>query len=112
MVNTYRRRLRSPFRVIDGNVLIGGVGHETMGIGGAATFVWLVLDQPRTAERIAAEITATWPELGTIDIGVIEEALAVLVDCGLIEVEPESEPATGPGSATDQAATPQPGPTP
>lgn len=78
--------------MIDGNVLIGGVGYETIGIGGAATFIWMVLDQPRTTAHIAAEIAATWPELGAVDNATIDEALAVLVDRGLVEVV-EGEPA-------------------
>lgn len=86
MTDAYRRRPRSPFRVIDGNVLIGGVGHETIGIGGAATFIWLVLDQPRTTAHIAAEIAATWPELGAVDNVIIDEALTLLVDRRLVEV--------------------------
>lgn len=85
MSTLYRRRPRSPFRVIDGNVIIGGVGHETIGIGGAATFVWIVLDQARTGDDVAREIAATWPELAEIDPMGIEEALTVLSDRGLIE---------------------------
>ncbi|MCB1257253.1 MAG: PqqD family peptide modification chaperone [Microthrixaceae bacterium] len=85
MSTAYRRRPRSPFRVIDGNVLIGGVGEQTVGVGGAALFVWLVLDAPRSVDQITSEICQTWPEIESLDEAMIDEAVEILVERGLIQ---------------------------
>lgn len=84
--------------MIDGNVIIGGVGHETVGVGGAATFVWLVLDRPATADQVMGEISATWPELDPVDPSVVAEALAVLSDRGLVETDSTGAPEPGTAS--------------
>lgn len=89
MPTAYSRRPHSPFRVIDGTVLIGGVDEPTIGVGGAALFVWMVLDAPRSTDQITTEIRETWPEIESLDEAMIDEAVQILAERGLIQpVEP------------------------
>lgn len=89
----YRRRPRCVFRVLGDRGWIGGPGRSTIGIGGAALFVWMVLDVESTAAEVAAEIHDTWPELGEVPTAMVHEALDLLIEHGVVETT--GDPATG-----------------
>lgn len=81
----YRRSERCVFRVLADRGWIGGPGRSTIGISGAALFVWMVLDVEATAAEVASEIRATWPELGEVPTAMVHEALDLLIEHGVVE---------------------------
>ncbi len=86
MPATYRRAPNVVFRWLRGAVLVAAPKRANQRLEGGAALVWMVLDNPGTADAVRDRVAATWPELGPVDDPRVLEALTLLVDAELLIV--------------------------
>ncbi|HEX2577909.1 MAG TPA: hypothetical protein VHK88_16290 [Aquihabitans sp.] len=66
-------------------LLVAGPGGRRLRLEGPAALVWTVLDEPATAQEVAARIVGRWPGAEVPDHGPVAEALELLVGSELVE---------------------------
>lgn len=87
-------------RYVNGRVFLGARGSQKFTLDGAAAVVWLGLSEPASGHELHDAIGFALPEF-EITHDSVEEALAVLLDHGLVTRHhpvTESSPATLPAS--------------
>lgn len=82
-----RRRRRLVFRTFRGSVLVAGSIGRASRLEGAAAVVWVVLDEPGTAVEVLSRIREVGQGLEDADQDTVDQALALLLADGLIDLE-------------------------
>lgn len=89
----YRRTPRTVHRVVRDRVLVGASGRPVAALGGSAAVVFARLDVPHSVDELVAAVAAGVPAVGPVPDPAavrdqVADALAVLVDAGLVEPVP------------------------